>query len=70
MKKRILTFVLAVTVVCSSVSLSASAKAKTRVAAGTYYDYMCVVTKDGREWLLLNKTVSQEPVYETESCPL
>lgn len=49
MKKRILTFVLAVTVICSSVPLSASAKAKTRVAAGTYYDYMCVVTKDGRE---------------------
>ena len=61
MKKRILTFVLAVTVVCSSVSLSASAKAKTRVAAGTYYDYMCVVTKDGREWLLPDKQSARNP---------
>lgn len=25
---------------------------KTRTMTGTYYDYMCIVTKDGNEWLL------------------
>lgn len=61
MKKRILIFVLAVTVVYSSMPLNVNAKTKTRVAAGTYYDYMCVVTKDGREWLLPDKLSAKNP---------
>lgn len=35
-----------------------------RVAKGRYYDYMCVVTKDGNEWLLGDDNPSENRYME------
>lgn len=35
-----------------------------RVAKGRYYDYMCVVTKDGNEWLLDDSCPSENQYME------
>ena len=34
---------------------------KTRTVTGTYYNYMTIVTKDGREWLLSDKQSRRNP---------
>lgn len=36
-------------------------KAKTRTTTGTYYDYMTIVTKDSREWLLSDQQTKRIP---------
>lgn len=36
-------------------------KVKTRTTTGTYYDYMTIVTKDGREWLLSDQQTKRNP---------
>ena len=36
-------------------------KVKTRTTTGTYYNYMSIVTKDGREWLLSDKQSKRNP---------
>lgn len=36
-------------------------KSNTRTTTGTYYNYMTIVTKDGREWLLSDKQSKRNP---------
>lgn len=61
-KYKITILILAVIALIILSSFSAQAKkAKTRTATGTYYDYMTIVTKDGREWLLSDKQSKRNP---------
>lgn len=59
MKKRIVTLTL---VAAMMIPGCAEAKVpKTRTATGTYYDYMCIETKDGHEWLLPDAQKASNP---------
>lgn len=41
--------------------VNSNASGKTRTMSGTYYNYMCIVTKDGHEWLLSDKQSKSNP---------
>lgn len=61
MKKKIIMFIAAVFVAAMVVPTQTQASPKYRTAAGTYYDYMCIVTKDGNEWLLSDRQSKNNP---------
>jgi hypothetical protein len=41
--------------------VTAQAAKNRRVASGTYYDYMTIVTNDGNEWLLSDRQAKSNP---------
>lgn len=50
MKKKMIILLVVLSLI---IPLQAEAKtSKYRTMTGTYYNYMCIVTKDGNEWLL------------------
>ena len=61
-KYKVAILVLAVIALIILSSFPVQAKiSKTRTATGTYYDYMTIITKDGREWLLSDKQSKRNP---------
>ena len=61
-KYRVAILILAVIALIILSSFPVQAKmSKTRTTTGTYYNYMTIVTKDGREWLLSDKKSKRNP---------
>lgn len=58
--KKIIALVLSVSIIFSSTILTEAAP-KYRTATGKYYNYMCIVTRDGNEWLLSDSQSSKNP---------
>lgn len=60
MKKRIAITILAALIGAFTPTETADAAA-TRTATGVYFDYMCIVTRDGHEWLLSDARPAKNP---------
>ena len=58
MKKTMVSIILAATM-ASSVAMAKVPE--TRTMTGKYYDYMCIETKDGNEWLLSDEQAAHNP---------
>lgn len=63
MKKKL--FLLAMC--CTLAATPASAKSNTRIATGTYHDYLCIVTADGNEWLLSDEDPAHNPYMRKQT---
>lgn len=65
MKKKIITA--AILAAGITIATGCSAEAATRKANGVYYDYMCVVTSDGKEWNLPDKPCKANPYMKKKT---
>lgn len=61
MKKKIVMFIAAVFAAAMIVPTQTQASPKYRTAIGIHRDYMCIVTKDRREWLLPDSQSKKNP---------
>lgn len=62
MKKKIIFGLIFGVLAWAACGFSSQAKVpKYRQMQGTYYNYMCIVTKDGHEWLLSDKQSKSNP---------
>lgn len=61
MKKKMIALLI-VTCLINPIQVQAKTKVpKYRTMTGTYYNYMCIVTRDGNEWLLSDKQSKNNP---------